>query len=190
MRDALEAGARMIQYREKELPTGKMYEEGIEIGKLCEEYGAKYIVNDRVDIAMATDADGIHIGQKDMPLEVVRKIIPDKIIGVSCSTLEEAVRAEKGGVDYLGVGPIYRTSTKEDAGRPIGIETLGEISKKVRLPIVAIGGITIEDVREIIEAGADSVAAISGTVGARTGENVARFVKEIEKWRKKYDADD
>ncbi len=189
VRDALEAGAGMIQYREKDLPTRKMYEEGIGIGRLCGEYGAKYIVNDRIDIAMATDADGVHIGQEDMPLEIARKLMPDAIIGVSCSNVEEAVEAVKGGADYLGVGPVYQTSTKEDAGAPIGIERVREIRENVNIPIVTIGGITLERVKELAEAGADSVSAISATVGPRTGENVSGFVEEIRKWRKKHDTD-
>ncbi len=189
VREALEAGVKIIQYREKQLPTRKMYEEGIEIGKLCRKYGARYIVNDRIDIAMATDADGVHIGQEDMPLEIARNLMPDAIIGVSCSNLEEAIKAERGGADYLGVGPIYRTSTKEDAGAPTGIEILGEIKRNVNIPIVAIGGITLENVRKLIEAGADSVSAISAVIGEKTGENVAKFVKEMEKWRMRYDTD-
>jgi len=182
--DALEAGARMIQYREKELSTRKMYEKGLEIEKLCEKYGAKYIVNDRIDIARATGADGVHIGQDDMLLELTKKLIPDAIVGVSCSNVKEAVEAVKGGADYLGVGPIYPTSTKEDAGRPIGAKGIRKISENVGLPIVAIGGITLERVKELIKAGADSVSAISATVGPRTGENVARFVEEIRRWGK------
>ncbi|MHA1687198.1 MAG: thiamine phosphate synthase [Candidatus Heimdallarchaeaceae archaeon] len=184
VKDALEAGARMIQYREKGLSTREMYEKGLEIKKLCEKYGAKYIVNDRIDIAQATSADGVHIGQDDMLLELARKLMPDAVVGVSCSNVTEAVEAVKGGADYLGVGPIYPTSTKKDAGRPIGAEGVRKIRENVGIPIVAIGGITVEKVKELIKAGADSVSAISATVGPRTGENVTRFVEEIRKWRK------
>ncbi len=189
VKEALEAGASMIQYREKELPTKNMYEEGLKIRKLCIKYGVKYIVNDRIDIALATDADGVHIGQEDVPLKIARKLMPDAIIGVSCSTLDEALEAVKRGADYLGVGPIYDTSTKEDAGNPIGVRVFKDIRKNVDIPLVAIGGITIERVKELMEAGADSVSAISATVGPKTKENVYRFVHEIGKWRKKYDAD-
>lgn len=189
VKDALGAGAKMIQYREKELSTRKMYEEGLEIKKLCEKYSAKYIVNDRIDIARATGADGVHIGQDDMPLEVTKKLIPDAIVGVSCSNTKEAVEAVEGGADYIGVGPVYPTSTKTDAGIPIGLEGIRKIRENVDIPIVAIGGITIDRVKELIKAGADSVSAISATVGPRTGENVARFVEEIKKWRKLYDSD-
>lgn len=184
VRDALEAGAGIIQYREKSLSTKKMYEEGREIRKICEEYGAKYIVNDRIDIAMATDADGVHLGQEDMPLDIARKLMPDAMIGVSCANVREAVAAAEGGADYLGVGPVYPTATKEDAGAPIGIEGLREITAKVNIPVVAIGGITLKRVEEIIEAGAVSVAAISATVGPETGKNVSEFAEELKKWRK------
>jgi len=184
VRDALEAGAGIIQYREKSLSAKRMYEEGREIRKICEEYGAEYIVDDRIDIAMATEADGVHLGQEDMPLDIARKLMPDAMIGVSCSNMEEAVAAAEGGADYLGVAPIYPTVTKVDAGAPIGIEGLGEITATVDIPVVAIGGITLERVKEIIEVGAESVAAISATVGPETGKNVSEFAEELKKWRK------
>lgn len=181
VKEALLAGANFVQYRDKNGSTKHMHETGMRIRELCTKYGAKYIVNDRLDIALSTGADGVHIGQDDMPLKAAREILPHAIIGVSCGTLEDAERAVNA--DYLGVTPIYPTSTKPDAGTPVGLNTLQHIAKGVNIPIVAIGGITLERVEEVMKAGATSVSAISATVGDDVQNKVSEFIEEIGRWR-------
>jgi len=183
VKEALEGGARTIQYREKDLSSLLMYREGLRIRELCQEYEARYIVNDRIDIALATKADGVHLGQNDLPLEIARSLLPEGIIGVSGSTLQDALEAFSGGADYVGIGPIYPTTTKEDAGKPLGLDVLNKVRMKINIPIVAIGGINRQRVREVIEAGADSLAAISETVGRDVSERVTGFIREIRKWK-------
>lgn len=163
VRAAVKAGARFVQYRRKEGTTASLYEEAMELKSLCGD--AKFIVNDRVDIALAVDADGVHVGRDDLPVKIVRSLLgPDKIIGVTVRNIEEAVQAERDGADYLGVGPVYYTSTKKDAGPPAGIQLIRKVRDVCRLPVVAIGGITLENAGEVIEGGADMICAVSSTV--------------------------
>lgn len=163
VRAAAKAGARIIQYRRKEGTTASLYKEAMELKGLCGD--ARFIVNDRVDIALAIDADGVHIGRDDLPVRIVRHLLgPDKIIGVTIRDLEEAVQAEKEGADYLGVGPVYHTSTKKDAGPPSGIQLIRKVRNACTLPVIAIGGITLENAGEVIKAGADMICAVSATV--------------------------
>lgn len=181
---ALLAGANVIQYRDKEGATKHMHETGLKIRDLCTEYGAMYIVNDRVDIALSTEADGVHIGPEDLPLDAARRMMHSGTIGVSVSNLEEAAAAERGGADYLGVTPIFHTATKPDAGIPVGLETLRVISRNTHIPLVAIGGIKMENIGEVIGAGATSVSAISATVGEDVRARVLEFIEEIGRWKK------
>lgn len=175
VRAASKAGARIIQYRRKEGTTASLYEEAVELKGLCGD--AKFIVNDRVDIALAVDADGVHVGQDDLPVRVVRQLLgPGKIIGVTVRDLEEAVQAEKEGADYLGVGPVYHTSTKKDAGPPSGIQLIRQVRSACRLPVIAIGGITLANAGEVIKAGADMICAVSATVAEPdVGRSVSDF---------------
>ena len=138
-------------------------------------------MNDYLDLALAADADGLHLGQKDLPLPVARKLLPmDKILGGSVTTLEQATAAESEGADYIGVGSIYPTTSKETA-KVVGLETLRQIRQGVTLPLVAIGGITKDNVAEVMAAGADSVAVISAVVQAKAPEEAARqIVTRIE----------
>jgi thiamine-phosphate pyrophosphorylase len=177
VRAAAKAGARIIQYRRKEGTTASLYKEAMELKSLCGD--AKFIVNDRVDIALAVDADGVHVGRDDLPVETVRHLLgPDKIIGVTVRDLEEAVQAEKDGADYLGVGPVYYTSTKKDAGPPAGIQLIQKVRNVCRLPVVAIGGITLENAGEVIKAGADMICAVSATVAE---PDVEKAVSDFQK---------
>jgi thiamine-phosphate pyrophosphorylase len=177
VRAAAKAGARIIQYRRKEGTTASVYKEAMELKSLCGD--AKFIVNDRVDIALAVDADGVHVGRDDLPVKIVRHLLgPDKIIGVTVRDLEEAVQAEKEGADYLGVGPVYHTSTKKDAGPPAGIELIRSVRNACTLPVVAIGGITLENAGEVIKAGADMICAVSATV---TDSDVEKAVSDFQK---------
>ena len=164
---ALEGGAGVIQFREKTKTTSEMYQVASNLKILANEYGIPLLVDDRLDIALAVDAKGVHLGRHDMPLPIARKILgPDRVIGASARNVQEAIKAEREGANYLGVGPIYLTPSKTDAGEPIGWRILEEIKKVVKIPIVAIGGITTEKVKEVLEAGADGVAVISAVAGA------------------------
>jgi len=175
VKSALSAGVTVVQHRSKTEDTGKFFEEAEILRKLCGDI--TFIINDRVDIALAADADGVHLGQEDMPVKAARKLIGrDKIIGVTVHNLDEALNALNEGADYLGISPVYSTSTKKDAGSPCGISVIKEIKKISRVPVVAIGGITLENAGEVISAGADALCAISEVVAA---ENVK---KEIEKF--------
>ncbi len=174
----LRAGIRIIQYREKNASTRTMLDEARKIKNLCREYGAIFIVNDRMDIALAVEADGIHVGQDDMPLSIVKKFF-NGIVGVSASNLSEALEAQKGGADYLGVGSIFPTGTKKDS-EVIGLEVLGEIAKSVRIPIYAIGGITLENLKELKKFNIHGVAVISAILGSNEPILTAR--KFLEEW--------
>jgi len=163
---AIKAGCKIIQYREKIKSTGEMIKEALHIKSLCRDR-AIFIVNDRVDVALAVDADGVHIGQDDMPFEIARVLLgKEKIIGLTVHNVEEAVYAENIGADNIGLSPIFTTSTKKDAGAACGISMIENVRKNVQLPIVAIGGITKDNVENVIKAGADAAVAISVVVSA------------------------
>ncbi|MBQ8682813.1 MAG: thiamine phosphate synthase [Selenomonadales bacterium] len=168
VRAMLAGGIRVVQYREKMKDARAMYEECMEIRRLTRERGALFLVNDHIDLAMAVDADGVHIGQSDLPPAVVRKLIgEDKVLGLSTHNPTEAREAEAlGCVDYIGVGPIFATKTKADALQPIGYDNLTAVREAVSLPIVAIGGIKEAKVAEVLQKGASMTAIISDIVAA------------------------
>jgi thiamine-phosphate diphosphorylase len=140
-----------------------MYEEARRLKVLCR--GALFLINDRVDLAQAVDADGVHLGRQDLPYDIARKLLgPGKIIGITVSSLAEALDAARQGADYLGISPIFPTTTKADAGTPGGLGLIREIRKLVSLPLIAIGGITLTNAPEVIQAGADGLCAISAVV--------------------------
>ncbi|MEA4903145.1 thiamine phosphate synthase [Desulfitobacterium sp.] len=158
---ALKGGATFIQLREKELGDGRVLEEAREIKELCKKYHVPFVINDNVDIAIAVDADGVHVGQSDMEAGSVRELIgKDKILGVSAQTVKQAVLAEKKGADYLGVGAVFHTGSKADAD-DVSHETLKEICKAVSIPVVAIGGISKDNVMELSGSGICGIAVIS-----------------------------
>ncbi len=165
VRSAVSAGVEIVQYREKSGESGALYEEALRLAEICRGTEAKFIVNDRIDIALAVDADGVHLGQNDIPYDVARRILgADKIIGITVHSVEEAVKAERGGADYLGVSPIFSTSTKKDAGIPAGLKLIADVKRVCKIPVVAIGGIDLSNAPEIIAAGADMVCAISAVI--------------------------
>lgn len=177
---ALKGGAQVIQLREKKYSTAKLIELGKQLRKLTLEYQATFIVNDRVDVALAVDADGVHLGQDDMPLADARKLLgTKKIIGISVDNLVEAKKAEKTGADYIGVGPIFPTNSKDDAAAPLGLDTLKDIAQNITIPIVAIGGINTTNVSQVIKAGADAISVISAIVSAADIEKAARILANI-----------
>jgi len=178
---AIRGGADVIQLRDKTADSGTLYRIAVAMRKLTLEAKIPLIVNDRLDIALAVDADGLHVGQDDLPASVARRLLgPGKILGVSTETPQEALQAEKDGADYLGVGPIFEArGTKADAGEPKGPAMIAPIRAKCRLPIVAIGGIKAGNARSVLEAGADAVAVISDIVAADDIEQAARRMKRL-----------
>lgn len=158
---ALKGGITFLQLREKDLGYDEFLQEAIELKMLTAFYDVPFVINDNVEIAQACDADGVHVGQEDMPVEKVREMIgPDKILGVSAQNVEQAIAAEKAGADYLGIGSVFPTGTKQDA-KPMTFETVQEICKSVSIPIVAIGGINKTNILELTGSGIDGVAVVS-----------------------------
>lgn len=164
---ALKGGATVIQLREKNLPGKKLMELAQKYRRLTEQYGALFIVNDRLDMAQIANADGVHLGQDDIPALVARRLLgPDKIIGISVGDAAEARRAQEEGADYVGLGPFFPTGSKDDVGEPVGLDTLRKVKEAIDIPVVAIGGIKVEKVAALCAAGADGVAVISAVVSA------------------------
>lgn len=178
---ALKGGATFVQLREKELDEETFLEEAKKIKKLCGKYHVPFVINDNVDIALAVDADGVHVGQSDMEAGKVReKLGPDKIIGVSCKTVEQALLAKKHGADYLGVGAMYPTGTKKDA-TAVTPAALSEICHAVDIPVVAIGGISKERLEPLRGTGVYGVAVVSAIFAAEDIEKAAKELKEAVK---------
>jgi thiamine-phosphate pyrophosphorylase len=175
---ALEGGATVIQLRDKQASTRQLVEEGLMLRRVTYERGALLIVNDRIDVALAVDADGAHIGQDDdMPVQLARKLLgSERILGISAGNQAEAAAAIAANADYISVGPIYATRAKSDAGAPIGTQLLTELAASTFTPLIAIGGITAMNVDAVIQAGAIGVAVITAVVGA---EDVALATRSI-----------
>ena len=179
--NAIKAGCKIIQYREKNKSTKDMIGEARQLKEICEGK-AILLVDDRVDVALAVGADGVHIGQEDIPYETARLLLGmNKIIGLTVHNLEEAIEAEKLGVNYIGLAPIFKTDTKEDAREPIGTKMIETVRKSVSLPIVAVGGINKHNVKDVIDSGADSVVSIYAVLNSDNVYNeVSEFVKIIK----------
>lgn len=177
---ALRGGATVIQYREKHATTRRMIEEAMRLRDLCRAFNVPLIINDRVDVALAIEADGVHVGPDDMPVALARQLLGrDKIVGASAGTVEEARAAIADGADYLGVGAIFATTTKADAGAPIGLEGLQHIARVSTVPIVGIAGINASNAASVIRAGAHGIAVISAIVSADDVERATRELKTI-----------
>ena len=177
VKKALDGGATFVQLREKNLDREVFLAEAKEIQKLCKEYGVPFVDNDEVSIAKDIDADGVHVGQSDMEAMDVRKILgPDKIIGVSAQTVEQAIIAEKHGADYLGVGAVFTTGSKDDAD-DVSHETLKAICEAVSIPVIAIGGITKDNVAELAGSGICGVAVISAIFGQKDIQKATEELK-------------
>ncbi len=175
--ELLKAGVKIIQYREKKMKAGLMLEECQQIRILTKQANACFIVNDHIDIAMLVDADGVHVGQEDLPVPMVRKLIgQNKIIGLSTHNPDQAREAINLGADYIGVGPIFATQTKEDVCAPVGYEYLNFVAKNIQLPFVAIGGIKRHNINEVVKHGAKCCALVSELVGA---ENITERVTQV-----------
>ncbi|QTL99873.1 thiamine phosphate synthase [Iocasia frigidifontis] len=181
--ELLRADIKIIQYRAKNKSMKGKYEECRKIRKLTAERGVTFIVNDHIDLALAVEADGVHIGQGDLPIEVVRRLIGDKmIIGLSTHSPEEIENGVRAGADYLGIGPVFSTSTKEDASPPLGLDYLRDVADKIKIPFVVIGGITEANIGSVRESGAECICLISEIVGAEDiGEKIRGLRKCLEK---------
>lgn len=167
-RALLEAGVRIIQYREKKLSSARMLAECQQLRELTRAHDACLIIDDHVDLALICGADGIHIGQEDLPLQAVRKLVGNKlVIGVSTHNPAQAIQAVRDGADYIGVGPIFATRTKEDVVAPVGFSYLDWVAANVDIPFVAIGGIKTSNIGEVARHGAKCCAMVSELVGAR-----------------------
>ncbi len=171
----LEAGITWIQYREKNKTKRELLSEALKLREITRRYGACLIVNDHADIALAADADGVHLGQDDLPLADARKIMGKRIIGISTHALQEAADAEKGGADYIGFGPVFHTTTK-DAGTPKGLAALQQIKSSVGIPVIAIGGVKAETLEHVFHSGCEGVAVSSGILHGDIRENAKRFL--------------
>ena len=179
VKEMINSGIKLIQYREKEKNILDKYSECLEIRRLTKDAGVTFIVNDHVDLAMAVGADGLHVGQDDLPISVIREITGGKIfIGLSTHSPEQAQQAVKDGVDYIGVGPVFKTYTKKDVCDPVGFEYLEYVVKNIDLPFVAIGGIKEDNVGEIVKRGAKCVAMVTEIVGA---DNIGGKINSIRK---------
>ncbi len=177
---AVAGGATVVQLRDKELTTRQLADAAARMLAVLRPAGVPLVINDRADVALAVDADGVHVGPDDLPVEVARRILgPSRLVGASAGTVEEAVQAERQGADYLGVGSVFETSSKSDAGPPIGVEGLRRIVQAVRLPVVAIGGITHANAAQVIRAGAAGVAVISAVVAASDIAAATRSLVEV-----------
>lgn len=176
----LKGGAGLVQLRAKELASKELFELALETRSLTRQAGCLFIVNNRVDVALATDADGVHLGQEDLPLNIARRILgTERIIGISTHDSDQARGAQARGADYIGFGPIFGTSTKETGYSPRGLSMLRDTRKTVKIPIVAIGGITENNVTQVWEAGADAAAIISDLMGASNVEEKVRKILSL-----------
>lgn len=172
---AVRGGANTIQFRQKTGSTREMIDLSLKMRTLCAHGGASFIVNDRVDIALACNAHGAHLGQDDFPIPLARELLgPERIIGGSASTLEEARKCVSDGADYVGLGPVYPTGSKEDAGPVVGIETLKQVAAQIPVPVIAIGGIDEIKTPEIMGAGAHGIAVISAVCCRQDPEAAVR----------------
>ncbi len=179
VRDSLDGGVTFLQLREKNLDEEHFYEEAVKLQAMAKEYGVPFVVNDNVDIAVRMDADGVHVGQSDMEAGDVRALIgPDKILGVSAMTVDQAVLAEKRGADYLGVGAVFPTGSKDDA-EDVSFETLKAICQAVTIPVVAIGGITLDNTPELAGSGICGIAVISAIYGQENIKEAAASLKKV-----------
>jgi len=174
--EALQAGIKAVQLREKDLSAKELFELAQNLRRLTRQYHARFFINDRVDIAIAVEADGVHLGQKSFSTKDVKRIFPKAIIGVSTHSLDEAKKAEAGEADFITIGPIFYTPSKASYGEPLGVEVIKQVRKEIHTPVFAIGGIKEDNARGVIDAGADGIAVISAVMRA---EDVEEAVREM-----------
>lgn len=183
---AIAGGARIIQMRDKKASDREFYYTALQLRQITKDSGVLFLINDRVDIAAAVGADGVNIGQTDLPVEAARRLLGESaIIGVSADSLEQALEAESNGADYVGFGPVFPTTTKLDAGPVSGLDTLRTVCESVRIPVVAIGGISVSNIGAVAKAGAACAAVVSAVVCAEDMVQATReLIREFEKGRR------
>lgn len=177
--EALKAGVRFIQYRDKDRTRREIYYEAERLREMTLSTGAVLIINDHADIALAVNADGVHLGQDDLRLKEARKIMGNRIIGISTHDLEEAAEAQAGGADYIGFGPVFETLTK-NAGSPRGIDNLRLVTQCIEIPVVAIGGINAGNIELVMDAGAGAAAVATGICEGNIEDNARRLISMVE----------
>ena len=176
---AIQGGVTLVQLREKDCSSREFYDTALSIKAVCDRHNVPLIINDRLDIALAVDAAGVHVGQSDLPASVVRRIVgPDKIVGVSTATVEEALRAEADGADYIGVGAMFPTGTKKNT-RSVSMEGLAEIRRSVKIPIVVIGGVNEENCARFNGTGIEGLAVVSAIIARPDVKAAAARLKEL-----------
>ncbi|TDT57273.1 thiamine phosphate synthase [Fonticella tunisiensis] len=176
--EAILGGVTLVQLREKAASTLEFYNTALRVKAVTDKYNIPLIINDRLDIALAVDAAGLHVGQDDMPAHIARKILgPDRILGVSTANLKEALKAQEDGADYIGVGAMFPTISKSDT-RDVTLDELKRIKESIKIPVVAIGGINQNNVKQIIELGADGAAVISAILGRKDIKQAALELKK------------
>jgi thiamine-phosphate pyrophosphorylase len=181
-RRAAKGGANVVQLRDKHLSGRELYMTALEVRQVTKEYDTAFIVNDSLDVALAVKADGVHLGQDDLPLKAARRITPEGfIIGISVGNAAQASKAEEEGADYIALSPVFDTASKDDAGSGRGLDVLKEIKKAVKIPVIAIGGIDRKNLSSVIRSGADGIAVISAVVGQKDIEAAARELAALIK---------
>lgn len=180
VREAIAGGVTCVQLREKDCSTRQFITEARLLKAMLQPVGIPLIINDRLDVALAVGADGLHLGQKDMSIADARRLSgPALVIGISAESLADAVRAEAEGADYIGISPVFSTATKKDAATPLGLDGIRRIRAAVSLPLVGIGGITMANAAAVIAAGADGVAVVSAIVAASCPRTAAATLKHL-----------
>ena len=177
--EAIKGGVSVVQIREKTADTLDFYNLALKVKKITDQYNIPLIINDRVDVALAIDADGVHVGQSDMPCDVTRKLVgPDKIVGVSAATIDEAKKAENDGADYIGTGAVFPTATKDDAPK-ITKKDLKEVVDSINIPVVAIGGINLENASELKDTGIKGLSVVSAIMSSEDPKKSAEKLLNI-----------
>jgi len=175
----IQGGSKIIQLREKECPTRDLYNLALKFREITSKAGVLLVINDHLDIALAVEADGVHLGQKDLPVEVARKLAPELLIGASTHSLEQALQVEKDGADYINIGPIFSTKTKEGVEYALGSEVIREISSQIKVPFTVMGGINQDNIQEVLAKGARRVAMVSAITKAGDIAAKVKSLKEI-----------
>ncbi len=183
LEEVIRGGARIVQLREKEVTTRELYSLALRFRELTQKAGVLLIINDRIDIAMAVKADGVHLGQDDLPVPAARALAPDLLIGASTHSLEEALRAEEEGADYVNIGPIFPTSTKEGVEKFLGPDAIAFIGSRLRIPFTVMGGINESNIESVLEKGARRVAVVTAVTRA---PDIARTVSELSRQIREY----
>ncbi len=178
LEDVLAGGAKIVQLREKDWSKKHLYEVALEFKRRTQNHSALLIVNDHVDVALAAGADGVHLGRSDLPLPAARRIAPELILGASSHSLDQAMEAQKSGADYVNIGPLFSTQTKEE-NNPLGVEAINTITPGLDIPFTVMGGIKMENISRVLEAGAGKIAMVSGIIKAPDIKERVRELREM-----------